>query len=128
MQKELTQKREEFNEASGSHQTLPLALSTTERERLRDDVARVDSLFRKVQTALSDKIASICDAVGSRKDLWSSSQEMLSWLGQIKESLQCSRSHPLHPDAVAKLIQEHKVSLFLSFIDKKSCFCLGHIP
>lgn len=104
------QKREEFSEVSGSHQTLPLTLSSKERENLHDDVARVESLFRKVQEALSDKIASITDAVGSRKDLWSSSQDMLMWLSQIKESLQSQRADPLHPDAVAKLVQEHKVT------------------
>ena len=109
MQKDLAQKRDDFNEMSGVHQTLPLVLSLQEREKLNEDVCAVQSLFRRVQNALTSKISSTARAIGSRRDLWSSSNQVLAWLGTTKEALQERHFSPLHPDIVAKQIQEHKV-------------------
>lgn len=110
MQKELRQRKENFNQLSSEYQVLPLSLSLRERDELQTETNAVQQLFWKVQNALCSKLSVTEHAIGTRKDLWSSSQELLAWLSHIKESLLQLGVNPLHPDVVAKQIQEHKVS------------------
>ena len=110
LQRELLQRRDDFNELSAANQILPLSLALLEREQLQAEVNAVQQLFWKVQQALASKLTATDHAIVTRKDLWSTSQELLAWLAHMKESLVKPLINPLHPDMVAKQIQEHKVS------------------
>ena len=111
LQRELEQRRDEFSEINCAHQTLPLLLSFNERQQLQNHIDKVQQMFWEVQSSLAEKMDSIIHAVGSRKDLWSSSQDTLNRLSQAKDALLCHFVSPLHPDMVAKQIQEHRVRL-----------------
>ncbi|CAK8680522.1 unnamed protein product [Clavelina lepadiformis] len=106
--KELGQKKDDFNELSSCHQTLPLSLSAAERDALHNDITDIQALFRRAQASANDKTNALNQAIGKRKDLWATSQQTLAWLEHIKNCLDKKQTNPLHPDAVAKLIQEHR--------------------
>ena len=74
--KELEQRKEEFSELSSCHQTLPLHLSSSERSALHDEVNSIQTLFREVQNKANEKTNALNQAIGRRKDLWATSQQV----------------------------------------------------
>merc|ERR1712029_1260371 len=78
--KELNQKKEEFSEMSSCHQTLPLSLSSIERDVLHNDVTEIQGMFRRAQSKANDKTNALNHAIGRKKDLWATSQQTLAWL------------------------------------------------
>ncbi|XP_077969764.1 nesprin-1-like isoform X1 [Styela clava] len=107
--KELAHKKEEFNQLTSCHQTLPLNLSSQERELLQHEVEDLQRYFKEIQKSANDKTNDLNHAIGRRKDLWATAQQAIAWLDHLKESLESHQHPPLHPDAVAKLIQDHRV-------------------
>lgn len=73
---EFSHKKEEFDEMSSCHQTLSLNLSGQEREKLQSDVENLQKYFRQVQKISNEKTNDLNQAIGKRKDLWATAQQV----------------------------------------------------
>lgn len=74
---ELNHKKEEFNILTSSHQTLPLNLSLQEKEDLYEEVSDLQKFFKDVQKSATEKTNELNNAIGRRKDLWATAQQVI---------------------------------------------------